>query len=290
MSEDDGTVERTVEADAEAEESRSDERAGDARAEETEPAESLGAIESVDRAAERFLDLEGDLGDGSGTVDAETGVVVDAERVDADAVPESYPIEGDPEEALALTVDVGGREVSTFLAWPDGETETAAWRREDGDGRLGRLLSATGVGLGDLYGRRVPLERVDGQSRVVVPSETPRSSGDWGIGVAAGQALNAVLLGLLGLGAAGGASPLLLGAVVLLSLVGLPYVTWKDAWYLRTHSDAREGPAFWAALSAVPGLNLLAGVEYLRRRAAARFHGDEPSLTTRIARRVRSLL
>jgi len=296
VSEDDHTVERTVEAEAEAdaEKSRAGESAGVRDGEGSEApattASSYGS-ESFDRTAERFLDLEADLGDGSGAVDAETGIVVGVERVDAGAVPETYPIEGDPEQALALSVDVGGTEVPTYVAWPGGEAEVAEWRRKDGDGRLGRLLSAAGVGLGDLYGRRVPLERVDGQLRVAVPPETPRSSGDWGVGVVAGQALNAVVLGLVALGTAtGGVSPLLLGAVVLLSLVGLPYVTWKDAWYLRTHSDAREGPPFWAALAAVPGVNLLAAVEYLRRRRAAQFYGDEPSLPTRLARRLRSLL
>lgn len=240
-----------------------------------------------DGAAERFLELESQLDAGPDATGV--GLIVDAERVDAASVPADYPLSGDPTEALALTVEAGDRRVQTYLAWPGGEATVAEWRREDeADAALSRLLAAMDVELGDLYGRRVPVERVDGHLRVVVPSETPRSSGDWGVGVVLGQVLNAGLLGLVGLAAAGGGgvAPLLV-AWLLVSVVWLPYATWKDAWYLRTHSDADEGPAFWATLSALPGPNLLAGLAYLRRRGRARFLGEEPSLWTRLRRRLR---
>lgn len=294
MSEDERTVEATAESGAE--------RAGEAATESGETGTADGTVEEtdgldptseLDRAAERFLDLEGELGAGGRGV--ARGIVTDAERVERSAAPADYPFEGDPAELLALTVDTGDGETTVYVAWPGGRPAVDDWRARDArrtDTPLDRLLSAMGIGLGDLFGERVLLERVDGHLRIVTPPESPRSSGDWGLGVLAGQAVNAVLIGLFGLAAVAGVGvPTALVVLwLVLSLVGLPYVTWQDAWYLRTHSDWGEGPAYWAALSALPGLNLLAGAEYLRRRGRAQFFADEPSLRTRLANRARSLL
>jgi hypothetical protein len=280
VSEDERTVERPAE-----DETTADESGGRGKVD-------LDTTADLDRAAQRFLDLEGDLGGESGL--ASQGIVVDAERVDRSAAPADYPFGGDPTEVLALTVDTGDGEQTVYVGWPGANPEVEDWRRRDeaDEGRLDWLLSAMGVGLGDLYGERVLLERVDGHLRVMTPTETPRSSGEWGLGVVAAQAVNAVLVGLFGLVTAlgGGIPTALFGAWLGLTLLVVPYVTWKDGWYLRTHSDWDDGPAFWAALSALPGVNVLAGVEYLRRRAGATFFGDEPSLRTRLANRLRPLL
>lgn len=291
MSEDERTVEAPAEEPAVETGEEPVEHEGGGKSAST--AEDLSPTAELDRAAERFLDLEGELGAGGRSV--ASGIVTDAERVERSAAPADYPFEGDPAELLALTVDTGDGETTVYVAWPGGRPEVDDWRARDArreDTPLDRLLSAMGIGLGDLFGERVLLERVDGHLRVVTPPESPRSSGNWGLGVLAGQALNALLLAGFGLAAAVGVGvPTVVVLLWLaLTLVGLPYVTWKDAWYVRTHGDWGEGPAFWAALSALPGLNLLAGVEYLRRRAGVTFFGDEPSLRTRLANRVRSLL
>ena len=99
-------------------------------------------------------------------------------------------------------------------------------------------------------------------------------------------------LGLVALAAAG-LVPIpsaLLALAALVNFVLLPYATYRDASYLRGHSDWEQGPPFWATLSMVPGLNVLVSALYLRSRRNAWFLGDEPSLSTRLVRRVRGLL
>ncbi len=56
---------------------------------------------------------------------------------------------------------------------------------------------------------------------------------------------------------------------LLVSIVCLPIATYLDAWHLRTHTDWGQGPAFWAMLSMLPGVNILTLLAYLwsRRRA-----------------------
>lgn len=142
--------------------------------------------------------------------------------------------------------------------------------------------------LSDLYGREVLLERVEGHDALVVPSESPRGSDRWWPAVAVGHGLNVALLGLSL--ATGGLSTLLVGLWVLLTLVGLPYATYRDAWYVRTHSDWRQGPLFWAALSIVPVVNAVVGLSYFWTRSRARFFGPERSLLDRAVGTVRSWL
>lgn len=238
---------------------------------------------AYDDVAESFLGLEADL-DGSRSDGAPAegervhGLVTGAERVGAAAVPEGYPLEGETDRALALAVEFGDEETTAYLDWPD----------DDGAGSpLRRLLDAVGIQLGDLYGRRLLLERTGGYYTVVTPSEPPRSSGDWGLVVAGGHVLNAAILGLLV--ATGGLPTMLYAVGAVLALVVLPYATYRDAWYVRTHSDWDQGPLFWATLSALPFLNSLVGLAYLWSRRRATFLGTEPSLPERARRRVRSV-
>lgn len=58
---------------------------------------------------------------------------------------------------------------------------------------------------------------------------------------------------------------------VLLTLCVLPVFTYRDAWYLRAHSDCEGDPVFWATLAMLPGLNLLLTALYLRDRGRATF-------------------
>lgn len=241
-------------------------------------------------AADSFLELEGELeADAAPPARRTSGLVVDAETVSADRVPSTYPHDVATDEVLALTLEVGdGRETSAYLEWPDDGTV-------DPDSRLGRLLAATGVApdaFADLYGRELLLERVGEHLVVYVPPDAPQGSGDWALGVAGGLAFNVAMLGLAAL-AVGGvplALPWTFVTVLFLvvNLAVLPWATYRDATYLRSHSDWEQGPPFWAVLSMVPGLNVAVSALYLRSRRRARFLGEEPSLRTRLLRRLRA--
>jgi len=297
VAEDEQSVERTDEADT-GSDWPTDERASNPPADEressspaddeTDPLEELGfdldsqsETDALDAAAGSFVRLEGEL-DGVDEASAQRvrgrALVSDAERVDASVVPEDYPLDIDSEEALALTLDPGAGEATAYLDWPtDGGSESP----------LRYLLDATDSRLGDLYGEAVFVERTGGHYVVVTPTERPRSSGDWGLGVGGGHAVAAGLLALLPF------SGLSLPTVALwlfVTVLWIPYATYRDAWYLRTHSDWTGGPLFWATLSTIPGLNLLVGAAYLRQRARARFFGEEPTLPARAVARVRNWL
>lgn len=261
----------------------------DAGAERT-VARTTESTADPEAAADSFIELEGELEpEAAPGPRRTTGLVVDADTVPADRVPATYPLDVATDEVLALTLEVGGRETTAYLEWP---TDGAV----DPDSRLGRLLAATGVSadaFADLYGRTLLLERVGGHHVVYVPAERPVGSGDWSLGVAGGLAFNVAVLGLAALAAAG--VPLALPGTVLtacfllVNLVVLPWATYRDARYLLSHSDWEQGPPFWAALSMVPALNVAVSALYLRSRSAAWFLGDEPSLRTRLVRRVRDL-
>jgi len=260
-------------------------------AEEDHPgAASVAGASDPDAAADSFLDLETRLATPAdpGT-DRTVGLVVDAATLTAEQVPDGYPLPSGADEALALTLDLAraGR-TTTYLAWPSDGTVRAA-------SRLGRLLAATGVpadAFADLYGRQLLVERDGEHDTLYVPAERPRGSGDWVLGVAAGLAFTLATFALAGLAAAGLPLAGLLSALVvpfmLVTLILLPWATYRDASYLRSHSDWDQGPPFWAALSMIPGLNVVVALLYLRSRGRAWFFDDEPSLAARLRRRVRS--
>lgn len=271
-----------------------EDREGEATVERDDDGEPRGSAASSGRAAETFLDLEAELAAdetaaGAGG-DRLRGLVVDAETVPAGAVPDSYPGDVTAGEALALRVDLGDRTTVAYLDWPGREGV-------DPESALGRLLAALGVpadSFADLYGVPVLLEREAGHHTVFVPPEPPQGTGNWVLGVAGGLAFNAAVAGLVALGAAGLAVGGLLSVLVvpflLVNFLAVPYATYRDATYVRTHSDWGQGPLFWATLSTVPGLNVLVGLLYLRSRSRARFLDSEPSLATRLVRVVRGLL
>ena len=228
-----------------------------------------------DRTAERFLELESALAAGSdatlpdGTV--RQGRLVDAELVPAADVPEAYPLAPGEGRALAVTLELaGGRTVPAYLDWPEDGDPTA-------ESTLGRLLAGLHVApeqLAELYGRRVLVEVVDGQYSLYLPAESPRGTGRDVYGVVAGAVASvATLLGLaLGVG-----SGLLLVTFLVLTVVVLSLFTYRDAWYLRTHSDWEGGPVFWATLALLPGLNLVSTALYLLARDRVTFLSDRPS-------------
>ncbi|MBX0288189.1 hypothetical protein [Haloarcula salinisoli] len=242
--------------------------------------ESGADAADADDAAASFLELDADLDTGQDPeTGADSGHVADAERVPRERCPDGYPLGARTDEVLALTVDIGLDERVVYLAWPDEAT----------DAPLVWYLDATGIELRELYGREVQLAEREGHTTLATPAEAPRGSGRWYGGVLGGAALSAGLLATLPAAGPTLGPPLglLWGA---LTLVGLPYAVYRDAWYVRTHSDWDGGPLFWATLSALPLLNLVSVASYLYSRSKANFFGFEPSLRTRVVDAVRSLL
>lgn len=250
---------------------------------------------SPDDAVDTFLELEAELAD----TDAATtprgdahpvGRVVGVETTPADAMPDSYPQSVTTEVALELRLALpDGERTTAYLDWPED-------RGIDRDSTLGRLLAALEVSadeFADLYGETVVLEREGRHYTVLLPPEPPRGSGRWELGVVGGLAFNVAVLGLYGLSTAGLAVGSLLSALVVpflaVNLLVLPWATYRDAMYLRTHSDWNQGPPFWGALSMLPVVNVGVSVLYLLSRSRAQFLGEEPSLRTKLVRTVREL-
>ena len=220
-----------------------------------------------DRAAERFLELEAELASGSeatlpdGSVRA--GRLVDAALVPTADVPPEYPVDIGQDEALALTVELeGGRTVPTYLDWPED--------RAAEESRLGRLLTGMDVApeqLAELFGRRVLVTVVNGRYTLYLPDEPPRGTGRDVYGVLAGAVGSVAAL----VGFTLTLNGLLFLLFLFLTLLVLPLATYRDGWYLRTHSDWEGGPVFWATLAMIPGLNLLSTALYLRARTRATY-------------------
>ena len=229
---------------------------------------------SEDQVAERFLELEAELSSATDSALPEGGVrrgqIVDAGRVPVEEIPNGYPVDIGSGQALVLTVEVTGvGEAQTYLDWlEDGEPGT--------DSTLGRLLESLEVEpeqLATLYGQQLLVEIVDGSYTVYVPAESPRGT-DRTTGIAA--ELGVSLAALLGsVVASGTLAAILLVVFVLTTLLAVPFETYRDSWYLRTHSDWEGGPVFWTVLAMVPLLNVLSTVLYLSGRRDATWIGKE---------------
>jgi hypothetical protein len=241
---------------------------------EAEDSTASREARQADGVAERFLELEAELTDTTGATPppgtVRRGQIVDAYRVPTAQIPDEYPVDVGDGEALVVVVDLKERgEVQTYLRWPGDGTP-------DGASGLGRLLDSLGVApeqLASLYGRQVLVEVVDGFYTLYVPSEPPRGESR-PRGIVAG--LGASLLALLGaVFASGTLSVGLLVLFLLLTLVFLPYETYRDSWYLRTHSDWDGGPLFWTALAVVPLVNVVSTALYLSSRRTATLLRDQ---------------
>lgn len=128
--------------------------------------------------AEELLELEAKLSSIPGAeIDPderyESGMVVGAERVLFDDVPDTYPTDIDSLYALCLDVQLSsGRKTAVCLPWPDQITD---------DTELTRLLSSIDIpvhSFADILGREIPLER-DG-SHYVVNLDDDQSNGSIG--------------------------------------------------------------------------------------------------------------
>lgn len=241
----------------------------DDRVNDTDPVGDVGhdlesALESdVDAAATSFVELEADIrSNGAGSSDdAVRARVVDAERVPRSAVPENYPWDVETDEALSIEVAAGDGRTTIFFAWP-GDTPGE---------RLSRLLTLLGVPIdsfADLHGKSLLLTREDGYWVPVIPQSPARGSERGVYGILAGLAFN---LGVfVAATTAVGSGPWMFVAFVLTNMVVLPVATAVDAWYLRTRTDWRQGPWFWAVLAFFPGINVVSSLAYLRSRRRAR--------------------
>lgn len=217
------------------------------------------ALGSVEADAASFVELEAELTDDGEAPSAAR--VVGARTVPATEVPADYPRQIVGEEALVLDLAVGAdRRVQTYFSWPP----------IDGD-PLDRLLAALDISresFANLNGRRLLVTVEDGYVVPLVPPIPPSGSEKGLYGILAGHVAN---LGLLLAAAASLISPFaLFVGLLLVNLVGIPVSTYLDAAHLRSTTDWDQGPEFWATLQALPGLNLLATLAYLRSRRDAR--------------------
>lgn len=240
---------------------------------------AIPAESDADSVAETFVELDDDLERPTpgGTDGRRRALVVDADRVDAADVPDTYPLAVETEQAIELTVDFGMETATAYLAWPTDDRETG----------LTRLLDALDVELRDLYGETVLVERQGIHAVIVTPAETPTGR-DHRLGLLGGMGFVVAFIGILAIVPEMATVVAPLWALV--TYVALPYLVYKDAWYVRTHSDWDGGPPYWTLLAALPFLNLGTIGLYLWRRSRARFFSEQHSLVDSIATKIRSLL
>ncbi len=219
---------------------------------------STAAADTGEDAAESFLDLESELTNIDG--DRVRGRAIDVERIPAETVPADYPVTITTPQALALTLELRtGEETRVYFEFEDGTPED----------RLVRLLDRHGIEperFADLYGESLLLT-VEGSHHVpYVPPDGPEGSslGVYGVGAGLGVNLLVFALAVAGLGNLLSV-PVVIGWL-LVNLVGLPIATYLDARHLLTHTDWEQGPGFWAALAALPGVNVVSSLVYLQTR------------------------
>lgn len=227
--------------------------------------EAVRSDSTLDRRAESFLEVEAELDgfpDGT-TVRAEA---VDVERIDADDVPDDFPIDIETPHALALELTPRGadeRTVRTYFEWHDTGS----------DDRLARLLELHDVDHGEfaaLYGREILLRFENGH---YVPVTPERQFGDeraiYGIFAGLAPSISIALLSFFGLGAVV-STPAFFLIWTLMTFVVLPLSIYLDAWHLRSTTDWDGGPLFWAFFAVIPAVNIVVVPYYLIKRENAR--------------------
>lgn len=123
----------------------------------------------MDERAEDVLSLEEELTDlpgASADIDEKkaTGQVTEVDRLDADQVPDAYPVRIDTNEAIAFRVTIdANRESTVYLPWPDKYDSSAA---------LARLLNELDISpdrFADILAEKIPLRVIEGQWVPEVP-------------------------------------------------------------------------------------------------------------------------
>jgi hypothetical protein len=259
-------AEVTVASDSEtADSGESETTDSDEQTEEMTELESELSGEGFDHAAESFIEVEEEL---QGTAEGMRGrgQAIDVEKVPTSEVPEDFPAEIGTEHALALRlsmIEANNQNVVTYFEWPEQGT----------DERLARLMELKDVEpdrFADLHGKKVLLTIEEGYYMPVIPEEGPRGDERAVYGIFGGLAPSLLILlaGLIGAGDAIAIGPFFLLWVIATFLV-LPASVYMDAWDLRTSTDWDGGPLFWASLSIIPGINMLAVPLYLLGRSNA---------------------
>lgn len=216
-------------------------------------------VREIDEAADSFLEVEQEL-DAMAEGMQLRGQAIDVEQISASEVPGEFPYDVGTGDALALTLEVDQREgktVTTYFQWPgDGSDE-----------RLGRLLELCGVPLdrfADLHGEELLLEVESGHFVPVVPDEEPRGDDRAYWGILAGLFPSVlVFVASLFQSAEFLVSTWFFISWLVATFVVLPIAVYFDAWHLRTTTNWEGGPLFWAALSMIPGLNVVGVAGYL---------------------------
>ncbi len=219
----------------------------------------------VDSAAGSFLEVEQEL-DAMVEGMQVRGQAIDVERVPAYDVPEGFPYEIWTDDALALTLELAetqGKTVTTYFAWPG----------KGADERLGKLLQLREIPIdrfADLHGEDILLQVENGHFVPVLPEEEQRGDARAYWGILAGL-FPSVLIAVAGIFNVGGFlfTPTFVLLWLLATFVVLPLSTYYDAWNLRTTTNWRGGPLFWATLAMIPGLNVVSSAAYLILRQNA---------------------
>lgn len=195
-----------------------------------------------------------------------TAVVREIERVSASEVPTEYPVEIETAEAVVLRLTVRGTDEPVFEFYVE-PTDRGP------DGRLARLLAVAGSGDDPeaLIDRELLLTISEGYYVPVVPDGEPRGTAKAVFGIFAGLVPSAVI-GLVGIFSPGaafiGTTPFIVGWLAATFLL-LPLSIYLDALHLRTTTNWTGGPRKWAAMAALPGLNIAIVPLYLIARENA---------------------
>jgi hypothetical protein len=192
-------------------------------------------------------------------------IVRAVDSVSASDVPAAYPVAIETAEAVALELTVEGTDEPVFVCYLEPVNRGP-------DDRLERLLSVAGVEQPtELSGHGLVLEITDGHYLPVVPERSPRGNANAVYGVFAGL-VPSMVIGLVGIFAPGaafiGTTPFIVGWLVATFLL-LPVSLYIDALSLQTTTNWDGEPRKWAAMAAVPGLNILAVPLYLIARENA---------------------
>lgn len=235
---------------------------GDATDAEMEPQEATDS-DDAEEAPEPIASPPDTDGEDEG--EQFTAVVREVEQVPASAVPAEYPAVIETAEALAVRLTVSGTDEPVFVCYFE-PTDRGP------DDRLARLLSVADVSDPEgLIDHELLLTISEGYYLPVVPEGQPRGTPGAVLGIFAGLLPSAVI-GLVGIFAPGaqfiGTTPFVAGWLVATFLV-LPLSLYVDALHLQTTTNWTGKPQKWAAMAALPGLNIVVVPLYLIARENA---------------------
>lgn len=197
------------------------------------------------------------------------GIVVGTERVDASAVPAAFPYDTGTDDVLAVDLELADADdqlVRTFFEWP----ETGI------DERLARLCAIADISADDheeLVGTNVVLRAQNGYFVPALSEGSPRGSARGYLGILLGLAPSFLLVVFwvlqIDVFAHDAMTWFILVWAVCTFLV-LPVSLYVDGWYLRTKTDWRGSPRFWALVAIIPPLYVIVVPMYLIMRENAR--------------------